>query len=286
MSQAKSGQVLLIVLLTSAVMLTVGLALTSRTVTDVNISTQKQEHVRSFNAAEAGIEDLLGNSGGLADVVATVGPGNCDASNPCSADDMFGAGSREIDYSFYLEEGGAATSFETSERVSNGDIYQLDLAGFAGTGIMVYWQGLTTGAELIFVYNNAGTISINKKLVGDSGVSCFTDDKDLAISASSSPFPNPANVYNWYYSIPPAMITNLQYIRVRPLCGSTYLGFVSAGGNFPAQNYLAHVESRGLANEDAGENVAALEAVQNINKSLPSIFDFALYSGGNIEISP
>ena len=54
-----SGQALLVVLLIMAVALTIGLAVTSRTVTDVEISEQSEEAARAFSAAEAGIEEAL-----------------------------------------------------------------------------------------------------------------------------------------------------------------------------------------------------------------------------------
>lgn len=54
-----SGQALLIILLIMAVALTIGLAVTSRTVTDVQISEQTEEAARAFSAAEAGIEEAL-----------------------------------------------------------------------------------------------------------------------------------------------------------------------------------------------------------------------------------
>ena len=54
-----SGQALLIVLLTMTVVLTVVLSVVSRSITDITITTYGEESQRAFDAAEAGIEQVL-----------------------------------------------------------------------------------------------------------------------------------------------------------------------------------------------------------------------------------
>src|SRR3989344_7650033 len=54
-----SGQVLLIVLLAMAVIATVVLSISSRSISEVTISSREDESVRAFSAAEAGIEQAL-----------------------------------------------------------------------------------------------------------------------------------------------------------------------------------------------------------------------------------
>jgi hypothetical protein len=63
MKNHKSGQVVLIVLLVMVVVLTIGLSLISRSVTDISISKDEEEAIRAFSAAEAGIEAALQNIG-------------------------------------------------------------------------------------------------------------------------------------------------------------------------------------------------------------------------------
>lgn len=54
-----SGQALLVILLIMAVALTVGLAVVSRSVTDIRLSQEQEESSRAFSAAEAGLEAAL-----------------------------------------------------------------------------------------------------------------------------------------------------------------------------------------------------------------------------------
>jgi len=55
----RPGQAALIVTLVVIVGLTVAVAVISRSVTDVGVSTQEEDRARSFSAAEAGVEDAL-----------------------------------------------------------------------------------------------------------------------------------------------------------------------------------------------------------------------------------
>ena len=59
MEKRESGQALILVLLSLSVVLTLVLYVVSRSVTDVAVSSQQEESVRAFSAAEAGIEKTL-----------------------------------------------------------------------------------------------------------------------------------------------------------------------------------------------------------------------------------
>lgn len=57
--KSQSGQALLLVLLSMAVVLTVVLSILSRTVTDIAVTSRGEEALRAFSAAEAGVEQAL-----------------------------------------------------------------------------------------------------------------------------------------------------------------------------------------------------------------------------------
>lgn len=59
MGNKQSGQALLIVVLVMVVSLTVGLAVASRSVTNLRTSTEEDNSQRAFSAAEAGVEQVL-----------------------------------------------------------------------------------------------------------------------------------------------------------------------------------------------------------------------------------
>lgn len=57
-----AGQAIIFALLLTAVVITVGLAVVSQSIVDIKTSTQSQETVKAFTAAEAGIEQALGQA--------------------------------------------------------------------------------------------------------------------------------------------------------------------------------------------------------------------------------
>lgn len=66
--RAQSGQALLIILLIMSVVLTIGLSVVSRSITDIQITTKEDDALRAFSAAEAGIERaLIAGTGGAID---------------------------------------------------------------------------------------------------------------------------------------------------------------------------------------------------------------------------
>lgn len=58
-SHEQKGQVIVVLMLVALVTLSIGLALTQKSVTDVTLSTQSEQSSRAFSAAEAGIEKAL-----------------------------------------------------------------------------------------------------------------------------------------------------------------------------------------------------------------------------------
>ncbi len=271
----KSGQTILIVLLASALMLTLGMSLISQTVTDVNISTQEQEYNRAFNSTEAGIEELLSHDDGLAGLYSDVGNEACrdDPSAPCNPS-LAGGNENEANYRFLMEAKGAGDVYEYPDLLRPGDAAQLNMDGYSGNEMTVYWTGTSSALELIFVYDASGTVSLYRILAGPPS-GCIQDDQ---ANSSSSGFSQERS-YDQEYIISNTdynnIFTNLKYIRVKPLCqNETYVAYGAEGGfTFPAQSYLAHVESR------SGENTAAVEVEQSAEKSMPGIFDYALYAG-------
>lgn len=283
----KSGQIILVVLLASAVIITVALALSSQSISNVNISSQEQEYSRAFNAAEAGIEDLLGRSNGLAALptaMADAGGISCTEANPCDIADITASGV-DIPYKFtFQEKGNTMDGYEINETISNGNIVQLNLDSYVNGStdeLTVYWDSADTVIELIFIYESGGTVTTYKELIASNGgAACLT-----GVSETASASDNPSGLdrtYSSMYNVS-GLDSSLKFLRVRPLCNSeTYLAFLpdqNVGANsFPVQSYEAHVESV------SGVSVAALEAEQTAEEFLPSVFDFALYSGQDINL--
>jgi len=114
----RSGQAALIVTLVVIVALTVAVAVISRSVTDVGISTQEEERARSFSAAEAGVEDALRQD------LSTIAGGN------------FQVGGTETTTSYTVTKLTNVTS-----RLDPGQVLTIDWSKGTGTSAAVTWIG-------------------------------------------------------------------------------------------------------------------------------------------------
>lgn len=65
----QEGQILLIVVLTMVIVLTVGLSVASRIVTELKLSKQNEESQRAFQAAEAGIQQTLSKGTNISEAI-------------------------------------------------------------------------------------------------------------------------------------------------------------------------------------------------------------------------
>ena len=87
---SQRGQIALVVILVMIVIGTVALAVVSRSITNISLTTQEASKIRAFSGAEAGIEDLLNQ--GLAGKVGTAQSGT------------IGSGEKQISYQYEVTE--------------------------------------------------------------------------------------------------------------------------------------------------------------------------------------
>ncbi len=124
-----SGQIVLVVLLVMVVLLTVGLAVVSRSVTDIRISKEVEEASRAFAAAEAGIEDVLKR-------------------------ETITAGSETIPIGDLETEVTVTTTNSFGAKIERNETASVALDGFTGTGLDVNWSN--SGLELTLFYDFGG----------------------------------------------------------------------------------------------------------------------------------
>ncbi|KKR30704.1 hypothetical protein A2715_01650 [Candidatus Woesebacteria bacterium RIFCSPHIGHO2_01_FULL_39_32] len=153
----QSGQALLVVLLTMAVILTVVLSVASRSVTDVAITSYEEEALRAFSAAEAGIESALLNP-----VPADPPPIPADPSDPTAATyDVLIADLAENDGKFTYPGTLASGEVATFWLVEHDDAGKLTCAGdtcFRGSEINIcVGSGSPNPAIEVLVFYDSNT---------------------------------------------------------------------------------------------------------------------------------
>ena len=146
------GQIALGILLIMVVLLTVGLAVVSRSVTDIRISKETEESARAFSAAEAGIEEVLRRE--------VLTPGT----EPISVGDL----TAQVTVTM-------TNSFET--RIERGETAEVNLKDYSGD-IEVSWSG--KGLELTLIYKDGGDWKIKRDAFKLSGTSCENLPSELS----------------------------------------------------------------------------------------------------------
>lgn len=236
MMRKNSGQVALVALLVMTVLLTVGLAAATRSITDIRISTETEESARAFSAAEAGIEDALRQ----------------DLSTWTPPPGGITVGDLTADVSVKISK-----SFETAR--DKDEVAQVNLDGYGGTQLLIAWAD--AGLELALIYND-GSYKVARWFLRE-GIPCGQGSTAVAAMPYLIDLP----------------VGSPLALRVRPLCaGATVtVSGVGAGNDLPEQSYIVRSE---VTDPETGQT-RVVEVTKSL-PALPAIFDYVLFSGGDL----
>lgn len=272
----QSGQATVIILLIMVVVLTIGLSITARSITDLRISSQTEQSNRAFSAAEAGIEEAL-----------KTGLQNLVGSGPSGQKPIGGA-----TYKYTVESVGGA-SYAPDKPVAQDDVVQLklDKTGLTSAydGVNIYW--IASGEDCDITSGNPAAVEVSI-IYGDGPYNMYKQtyavkdrgDNFLQITAGSftlgsktycarTPTSGNGSLINFNSS----GITNPQLLRIRPLYNTSSLAVEAqpSGRQLPIQSY--RVRSEG----EAGGVKRTVEVTQSV-PVLPAIFDYVLFSGAGL----
>lgn len=278
-----SGQALLVILLIMAVALTIGLSITSRSITDIKISELSEEGARAFSAAEAGIEEAL-----LAGSEGTFEP---------AAPFETGATYQSVSTGF-----GSATQFALPATVSQGQVPTLWLSNYSDLSpaynqdrLELFWGNPGENAALeASIYYKDGTEYKVAKFALDpittrtpansfcnppscSGVISFSDGDS---SFDSKNFDSKATLDLSSITGPGK---TLLFARIRVLYADEQALGVKAACNLLCG--ASTLPSQGLTITSKGTAGAATRKVQVVkyHPAPPAFFDSVLYSQTDLE---
>lgn len=280
----KSGQALLIVLLTMAVVLTIVLSVLSRSVTDIAVTSREEESLRAFSAAEAGVEQALvrGNlSGTFADTQAAY-----------DADlDEIGKGEQSFAYPLEIASGDTATVWFVAHDDAGSLVCDLSNPCFTGNQISICWgsdEGYTNpdiipAVELSVVYTTTpgdySTARIARAAFDPNSARTASNRFTPAISSGctidGTSFPFRSSLSLSSLNIPASVYTTqngLQLGVVRMLYNDSPSPFgVETDGVLPSQG--KSIVSTGTS----GESTRKIEVVR-LFADLPAVFYSAIFS--------
>lgn len=251
----QKGQALLLVVLIMVVGLTVGLAVASRSITNVRTSTEEENSQRAFSAAEAGIEEAIKQG-----CIPVPPPGTgCQTITGSFASDNQSQFSATVRL---LEDDGTGIILNGGNSVLVDDGIDVWLVPHDSDGKPVYttpWDGTVTlywGAqsltaceeaalELVLIYGD--TVNTAK-----SNRYAFDECTNRRNGATGNHFEDPPGGgesfagKNFNYKTRTISVSDGYVLRVIPLYKNTVLGIKSGGGNtLPSQGKI--IESIGTS---------------------------------------
>ncbi len=290
-NKSQSGQALLLVLLSMAVVLTIVLSVLSRTVTDITVTTKEEEALRAFAAAEAGIEKALiignttGDFGDGASFTATISNFGHQESEYVSPEKLLSGEAAVVWFVDHNEDDGTLTC-DTGEC-------------FTGSTIKVCWGEAGTAVDSdttpaietsVFYAQNPGDYSDIRiaRETADPNVTRRTENSFTATDVgtctiSETDFEFQKTIDFASLGIPAGAYgtqNGLQFAQIRMLYNTDVANMVGidvsiSGNNLPSQG--VRIESAG----SSGEANRRIEVFQTFGE-LPPIFNAVLFSPGGI----
>lgn len=291
----QKGQAVIILLLIMLVSLTIGLAITQRSLTDISTSNKGEESSRAFSAAEAGIEQAL----------QTGIPPNADVS-------LGNNSSANVTFSGALPACGDTTTALEYPPIGKDTAAQIWLthqtntgcsSDYTGTSLKIYFgndpRGIadsndTVAIEVNVITQNSGVYTSNKYFYdpipaanrtsirgSDNG---FTDPNCPLTSLPSvkTTRSDTNDTFRCVATVPPAgtFIGTPILVRTRILYSSTpqaiAFGPVGSGVSIPSQAKI--ITSTGSSGQ-----VQKKVQVFQLPRVVPPIFDYAVFSNGPVQ---
>lgn len=273
--QKENGQALLIMVLVMAVALTIGLAVISRSITDIKISRQEEQSARVFSAAEAGIEEALKAGAAPPDFAVN----NIDVKVKQAGQ----GGGRQFAFPQEVNQGDVQTIWLVNH-TAGGD---LDLnGGYSGSDINVYWGNegtadtdpTTPALEVTVIYTNSG-FKVGRYAY-DPNMTRGTTSR-FAAPLNTGTFTVDGKKFRYMAAINlPTPVTRYYALRLRLLFNNVphLLGVEAVGvGNLPSQGMCYDSTAK-----DPGTGATNRVQQCQFYKAPPGIFDYVLFSEGDL----
>ena len=288
-NKLQKGQALLIVLLSMAVVLVVVLSILARSITDVSVSSQDEDSLRAFSAAEAGVEQAL-------IIGSSIDPTEIgDASYNVEVSGV-AEGEKEFNYPSFLFSGESITTWFVAHDGNNDFVCSNEKPCFKGKGINICWgkegsafdSEQTPALELSVFYTSVvgdySTITIAREAV----------DPNFSRRLSnffSQPDPGTCNIAGENYQFQkklvfgdlniPANVCNqengLQFMNIRSIYNTSEANSIGIFADYPGNSVLPSqgnlIDSFGSSG-DANRKIKVFEPYAKV----PPIFEFAIFS--------
>lgn len=251
--ESQRGQVGIILLLITVVMMTIGISIASRTTSDIRISDTNEQANRALDAAETGVEDALSQDLSVYNGGTTGSTSQIDVSTT--------VGRQQV-----LE-----TTIEPGLSVG------VDVTGAPNNQqLTINWakeSDCTQQASLIVsVYNTGGSNpAVRRQYAGMKAGACSGRNTTDGFTQSNA---GTASGYNLSTTI--TLLSGDTLVRIRPVYNETAIR-VSGGAWLPVQMFKVKSTAQSIQSKET----KAVEVDRGLPMP-PTVFDYVLFSGGDI----
>lgn len=248
MKKNHSGQVALVMVLIMTVVSAVAVSVASRTTVETRIQEMNIESKEAILTAQAGLEEAISKN---AEVTGTLAEGQ--------------------QYEVTVSDTGINEI--TSEQIGAGETFEVDLLGASGvSGVKVYWKSAVVGSLPSIFISDVQTdqnVDYGYDTQGANGFTRVTSGGSLS-----------GVNYDYATPVPIGITASSTHLRITVLGAPAFLGIEPIGGTLPPQT----TEYRSIADLESGQAKVryGIEYKESKTNQLPSIFDYALFSGGSI----
>lgn len=255
---SQSGQIGIIVLLISAIILVIGLSIANRTIKENQNTIAQEDSARVFSTAESGVQQALNN----------IFQFENDQSGSLISDFTFDDAN--------LNQVSINTSNTFEGFIAEKNALEIKVANGLTGVINIYWSQSTCeqGAANLLIgqyFVNSGSYDVNYYMVG----SCPDYSDQNLITADSSVI----GLYQFQYTLDITSSNNADsFIRILPLSRGTDIRVDGTSGLISDAQYTI----LSLAQMPDGSSAKAIEVKRSV-PAAPAFMDFALASGTTLE---
>ncbi len=248
-SLVHSGQVALVMVLIMTVLSVVVVSLASRSTVETRVQEMGVESTGALLAAQAGLEQAVMTESAV-------------------------SGTLDNDHSYDVSVDAEGVSGITTDRINPGEVVEVNLIGAVSiTGVKVYWKPISSGANPAVFVSDVRTDRTLDYAYAPSNADGFTQ-------VSSGGSFNGVN-YDFVTPSPIAVsLANSRTLRIVVLGSPALIGVQPVGGQFSPQ--IKHYRSVGNVGSGASNVKYGIEYEESATNQLPTIFEYALFSGGTI----
>ncbi|MBX4205776.1 hypothetical protein KW795_01120 [Candidatus Microgenomates bacterium] len=293
LKRLQSGQALLIVLLSMAVILTIVLSVLSSTTSDVSVTSKEEEAQRAFSAAEAGIEQAL--LSGTATGSTQLGQSNFALSVSTVSEN-----SKIFEYPQAILSGDVATTWFVAHDDNGNLVCSESKPCFKGDRVKVCWGKVGSSAsdaqapaiEATILYlstpGNLSTAKIAREAIDPYSSRISTNKFSQAVNSNctigSTTYAFQKTLIFSDLGIPSSSYNEengLQYMGLKFLYNSVTAHSIGVDVNFSGSTALPSQGSKIDSVGKAGESTRKIE-VYNLYRSMPPVFNNSIFSYGGI----